>query len=567
MDVYGTEQTNASYVHTQHIRVSEGDVITGKGTDSNYGVYTSLAMRKICAYSNGTAVSIKGELSFVTTYTVPEGIDEIVISYLATMTGVTIYRHIDNYVEYTPIINEDTLDLLIESETKKVIKQIIPTVVPDKYINKFGTESDSTSYYYFTIDVQPGDVISNIRIKYNNTSSIVVGTFRFVCAYNSSNIADSSKGAEYVTSYAVPAEIVKIAVTLESRYPLADSYIPVYRNEVVSEAKCSPALESTNFASMPQKAAGNLAVSSRLELTANSVKKNKEIVFSGKISTFNSITIGQGTNDLNSESIVIDDTNLVVYRGTDATGVTVPHGLTISDYIAVSIYVDNHHIGHITIMTTSGKFSYDTVSTYIGCMSSIYVATDSTTTLNDCILSFVCNDIKEPVWVFGDSYVSYTNDRWTYYISQMGFDGYLLNGYSGAPSAYAIKDLVNLLNYGTPKYIVWALGMNDADNTTAVNPVWKSAYDELVAICNEKNITPILCTIPNVPDRSHTYKNAIIQDSGYQYINFAEAVGALDDSTWYTGMLSNDTVHPTVTGGIALASEVLKDFPMLCIFD
>lgn len=567
VDIYGTVQTNASYVYSQKISVGEGDTITGSGLDTSYNVQTVLAMQRICAYSNGVAVSSAGVSSYVLTYTVPAGVDEIIVSYLATMTDVVIKRHVLNYVERTPKVDEleEAVNILTNKETDTTVTSLNPTIVNGKFINLSGAEQTNAGYYYFNVeDLSEGDVIS-VRSFYGQSTSIVIPYLRYVCAFDSVGSAQQSKGIENALgTYTVPQGITKVSVSIAANYPLADGVL-VYRNTDVTDIKVNENLNSAVFASYPQSVSGNMSASSSLTLTANSVKKNKQILFNAKISAFNKITIGQGTNDLNSARYEIDDTNVTYYRGTASTGVVHPHGLTFADYISVTVSVNDEHIPTITVMTNGGMFTVTESATWVGCMPNVYINTDANTTLSACVLSFVCDDTAEPLWIFGDSYVSYTADRWTYYISHMGYNKYLLNGYSGEEAAHGMEDFRNLLNYGVPKYIVWALGMNNADLADQVDLVWNAVYNELKAICAEKKITLILCTIPNVPNRSHTYKNSIIMNSGYKYINFADAVGALNDSTWYTGMLSNDNLHPSVEGGKALAAEVLKDLPYICI--
>lgn len=567
VDIYGTVQTNSSYVYSQKISVGEGDTITGVGIDTNYNIQTALAMQRICAYNNGVAVSSAGVSSYVLTYTVPQGINEIVISYLAAMTDVVINRHALNYIEKIPKVDEleKAIDILADAEEKITVSSVDPVVVSGKYISLNGNESTNSSYYYFIVEnLKEGDVIS-ARSFYGQSTSIVIPYFRYVCAYNSINQAVQTKGVENALgTYTVPTGITKIAVSIQATYPIADGVL-IYRENDVTDIKVNENLDSVAFASYPQSINGILSASSTLTLTTNSVKKNKEIIFNAKISAFSKIIIGQGTNDLNSARYEIDGTNVTYYRGTASTGVEHAHGLTFTDYISVTISVNEEHVPTITVMTNGGMFNVTESATWVGCMPNVYVTSDGSTTLTECVLSFVCNDIKEPLWIFGDSYVSYTSDRWTYYVSQMGYNRYLLNGYSGEDAAHAMQDLRDLLDVGTPKYIVWGLGMNNADLTDQVERVWNAVYTELKALCTEKKITLILCTIPNVPGRSHTYKNSIIMNSGYKYINFADAVGALDDSTWYTGMLSSDNLHPSAEGGKALAAEVFKDFPYICI--
>ena len=77
----------------------------------------------------------------------------------------------------------------------------------------------------------------------------------------------------------------------------------------------------------------------------------------------------------------------------------------------------------------------------------------------------------------------------------------------------------------------------------------------------ENDITLILSTIPTVPNINHEGKNKTVRNSGYRYVDFAKAVGAQSNGTWYTGMLSSDNVHPDVAGAKALYYQAIADVP------
>jgi hypothetical protein len=104
--------------------------------------------------------------------------------------------------------------------------------------------------------------------------------------------------------------------------------------------------------------------------------------------------------------------------------------------------------------------------------------------------------------------------------------------------------------------------MNDPDSETAINASWKVTIDNVLSICQDKGITPILTTIPNTPIRNHRFKNAYIKSLGCRYVDVCDAVGA-DNATgeWYTGMLSADNVHPAVPGRQAIAYRTRADVP------
>ena len=146
----------------------------------------------------------------------------------------------------------------------------------------------------------------------------------------------------------------------------------------------------------------------------------------------------------------------------------------------------------------------------------------------------------------------------------MGFE-YLLIGKAGSKSNIIFGDVLTALKYTTPRYIVWCMGMNDNSDVDENTPdaTWLAYLHKLIDVCDDRGITPILTTIPNVPDISHVGKNKWVRESGYRYIDFCAAVGATDEGVWYTGCLDSDEVHPTVIGAKALLAGALKDFSEL----
>ena len=145
----------------------------------------------------------------------------------------------------------------------------------------------------------------------------------------------------------------------------------------------------------------------------------------------------------------------------------------------------------------------------------------------------------------------------------------LLDWHTGFPGEGGVNGRVafnNLLQYGTPKFAVWCLGMNDgSDSDSAPSTSWVTHRDYFLQYCEDNNVTPIFATIPSVPSISHEQKNAWIRSSGYRYIDFAKAVGASASGVWYGDMLSNDGVHPSESGAKALFAQVLLDLPEIMV--
>ena len=104
---------------------------------------------------------------------------------------------------------------------------------------------------------------------------------------------------------------------------------------------------------------------------------------------------------------------------------------------------------------------------------------------------------------------------------------------------------------------------SDVGGTPSAN--WLTEIQKMITYSKAYGFDVILATIPTVPNINNEEKNAWIRSSGYQYIDFAKAVGAQADGTWYAGMLSSDNVHPTQAGAMALYSQAITDAPQLCI--
>lgn len=309
---------------------------------------------------------------------------------------------------------------------------------------------------------------------------------------------------------------------------------------------------------------GDIAANTEQELGQNSVKTFKRFSLSAKVSNFDKIIISHGASSAwDSSWVEIDGTNVKVSTHTSSTTLTTEaHGLTISGDIQITLQFDTEQV-LLTLQSQGQRFeqSFD----WSGANQIISIKTGTTTSLQDCTASWTCKGLTSPIWLFGDSYLSYTSvDRWPYYLFEDKHTNFLLNGYPGEQTATGRNDLQNLLIAGKPNYIVWCMGMNDSDdpNSGVVNYNWKQAYDSITAFCDLYGITLILATIPNTPARNHTYKNAIVKASGHRFIDFAKAVGAeTAGSSWYAGMLSSDEVHPTALGAKALYIQAVADFP------
>ena len=311
---------------------------------------------------------------------------------------------------------------------------------------------------------------------------------------------------------------------------------------------------------------GDLTDGQRLTAgNANALKKNKAYSFSAKITSFYGLRMGQGETDYGGSYVEITANELKFfdYRGAVTPRAILNHGLTIANFIDVLITIDKDAKATVRIMTDGG-FYESPAQNWEG-YNGIPFAKSMGSVLTDGEFVFDTSDFKKPIYFFGDSYAGLTaKDRWVNYIREWGFDNWLVNGYPGQASLSAKGMLDFALSKGNPKILIWGLGMNDGDTSSAVNANWLNTYNQIKAICESRDIELVLCAIPNVPSINNSFKNEIIRNSGYRYIDFAKAVGAEDaGSSWYTGMLSGDEVHPATLGAQKLALQAIKDVPEL----
>lgn len=291
-------------------------------------------------------------------------------------------------------------------------------------------------------------------------------------------------------------------------------------------------------------------------------KKNEYIELTADFTTFDELTIAHGKGSYMGMYFTITNEKIIVYTYNGTQVEEFPHGLTLSDFINVVVYTKNDSScrSKITIMSAGGDYTAETTRFY-SCRAAVLC--NATFAMTNVQMRYTVNDGKEDTWVFGDSYISLGDpNRWAHQFVSGGHTNLLLCGFGGAGSNDEIVPFRTFIAKDKPKYLVWALGMNDGDTNGAVNANWKACVDEVIATCEEKHIIPILATIPNVPNIVNTYKNAYVKASGCRYVDFAKAVNAESaGATWYTGMLSSDNVHPTALGAKALMRQFMLNVP------
>ena len=327
---------------------------------------------------------------------------------------------------------------------------------------------------------------------------------------------------------------------------------------------------------------GNMSSGSKFEIPQTNCQNNQVYSFTAKSNDFSNLNliIGHGKTAYDSCYITITPTNCDFTRYASSASVTSnAHGLTLSQFIDVKIIVKKHGTAKVVIQTAddgNGVHEYTLdISTWTGCSGDLSneVSTFAelvSGSLNDCVFSWSCSDFRKQLWAFGDSYFAYYGSHTMQILDQDGFyDNILVNGFSGENSQKALVALRNMLQYfGKPKYILWCLGQNDGSDTTESNfTTWLSCLNDVLNLCIDYDITPILATIPSVPKgggRSHESKNNWIRSSNYRFVDIAKAVGAEWNNgsvTWYPNMLKSDNEHPDTEGGKAIEKRMIMECP------
>ena len=308
--------------------------------------------------------------------------------------------------------------------------------------------------------------------------------------------------------------------------------------------------------------ADSISLNNNLEISNTpNLKTWHSISFRANIETFGKIRISHGEQNYTGGVVEIDNTNIYTYRYPDlALQSTIPHKLTFKDYITVNIKIDDEVRSANLIITTNSSYFKEKIP-WNGCKANAIVKELEEGEYKSAVLTIGGIGLLKDIWVFGDSY----SDTWPIPMHSIyNFSNYMLDAYSGRDSATAYISLINDLKLGTPKFLIWMMGMNDADSDVSINSSWLSTFNKLKDLCKTNGISLILCTFPNIPSRNMTFKNNVVKNSGLPYIDIAESLGASNKgSTWFEGLLSGDRVHPSELGRKTIAEVLYTEFSLM----
>ena len=472
--------------------------------------------------------------------------------------GTVLAKMLERYPEY-----------FLTTESMKGYETAV--IVNEGFVSEKGEtrKNSSTQTYRYT---------QRIRVAEGQVFELICDgqkvPMRFITAYKNGAASEKDSVTDSgckTTSYEVPKGVTELVATFKATGGEVVAHI-------LGESKVAPSLGAwVDGDTLAELMGEYIAPTPIFQMTQallkddvillgeNHVMNNKLLTFTFNIDRLGEgeiISFGHGESNAGGSVVELTNTHIRAYyrNSNPEEHVNTTHGLDISGIVKITVKAG---YGTATVSIEIGEDRFVTGAfKWGGRNGSIYVRSDGAV-LKDLSLSWSCSDFDKDIWLFGDSYLNMTDrSRWPSYMLKEGYTDYLMSGYPGRKSAAALDDFQTLLEFGTPKYAVWCMGMNDGDGASAANASWREATEAFLAICEEKGITPILTTIPNTPSVTNLFKNEIVKASGHRYIDFASAVDAnKKGSPWTADMLSTDGVHPAPTGAKALWEQVKKDFP------
>lgn len=329
-----------------------------------------------------------------------------------------------------------------------------------------------------------------------------------------------------------------------------------------------------------ERKADTFSSGDEIVLEQNSIANFKTYrIHVSKVNTMGTLKMchGDGTSQYYSGYVEINNTKIIIqrYRNSALTPVEYQHGLTISNTLDFSLTVDESaDKARIELSSNGNVFTQDNVDWTVS--RGVVKLVNSNCSMNDVVFSYGTTHYNKDILIVGASYLGHTSQsRWPYYMVQHNYKNYILNNFPGAKVTDGINDVNVLLTHFRPKAIFWCYGMNNVDSETEINSTWKTAYDSIKSLCEEKHIELILMTFPTarggaVEDtdistkRINKWKNQLVRNSGLRYVDIDKAVGANETTgEWYAGMLGDDGVHPTQSGAITMYNAVIATIPEL----
>ena len=286
------------------------------------------------------------------------------------------------------------------------------------------------------------------------------------------------------------------------------------------------------------------------------IKRGLSLAFRCSFEQFTSATFGKGKGGYRSGyfQITADSLFYRINRNGEANDTAIyaaAHGLTISRQLGFSA-TDNAGNFMGTLSTPGGKFRFSTASSNENNGDLFFIGEQD---MQQIDIFASCQQMQHPVWMFGDSYFGFGENRIIGALLDKGLGDVYINGLAGQNSENAYRELEKSLQYGCPKLLVWCLGMND--NYTN----YTRFVQEVKSLGDQYGFEVVYEIVPSVLDRDKSRFQEYIRSTGYRTFDAYEAVGGTPE--WYEGYQSSDRVHPTPQGAQAIAEQMLKEIPEL----
>ncbi|MDY5773366.1 MAG: hypothetical protein SPK32_08030, partial [Bacteroidaceae bacterium] len=425
---------------------------------------------------------------------------------------------------------------------------------------------DVSEYNGCTIKMEPEDTHPVIGWKIVDASDNILSNG--LCGIFEINIPNSANKLIYSTRKAQGYN----GGTVIKNEKVTKTAITIANDALVKAEKALDKISSTIIENGSVSTFADSLSNSKIEITdcPKYIKKRCSVTLDADISTIGEIKFGVGYDTARGCEVSITSNAIVVKN--KAIGNIINEALSFNiDAFVRATFIHDYDKIKVIVCTKTNTFIKEITSTskYVKEIYGypfVYATNDSS--LSKVRLRYTSKEFGFDTWVFGDSYTSISDDRWTMkVIEDYGYNNWMLCGLAGGESFELYNNLVSALKFGTPKYIVWMLGMNDNDSNGIANESWVSCFNNIKEICKKRNITLILNTVPNVATNDNTPKNTIIKNSGYRYIDSARSVGGdvftQDVNNWYDGFLEDKSpyIHTSPLGASAQASQVIADFP------
>ncbi len=305
--------------------------------------------------------------------------------------------------------------------------------------------------------------------------------------------------------------------------------------------------------------AARLEKGERLEMKVGHSKQDNITTVQCRFASFSGLRVGHGLYSGFTSSwvdILPDRVVCWVHGAQPDVCATLFHGLKLEKQLTATLTALPNKQAYLLLSTRTGTWQSEPFP-FRGC-SPICFAEALNGPINNLHMTYLDLDKQKETWLFGDSYM----DFYPKYLIEAGYGNFALDGYGGLGAAMALDSLkLALTHWPAPKRLIWALGMNNPDEENAINQSYAEVAEELQSLCAANGTELILCTVPNVPERNHRFKNAYTLDSGYRVCDLAAAVEEAGNNQWFPGTLAADLVHPTDLGSRLIAMQFISEVP------